>query len=178
MAGVGAAAQARKARKARSGNRDRERRRRDAETTGQRAEETRRAARHARPDPKPASPKRSSAAGTPKPNTTTQAPNATSAPGHADTTSRGVEDAAQTPRRMPHTCHAGVPRSQPRSLTDTSPPMTRTGVRTGQPPGQGTELPSWSCGFDSRHPLHQLSCIFERFGLTSRVPVPAACSIA
>ena len=52
-----------------------------------------------------------------------------------------------------HVPHAGVPRGQPRSLTGASPPLTRTIIRAGQPSFLATELPSWSCGFDSRHPL-------------------------
>jgi hypothetical protein len=88
--------------------------------------------------------------------------------GHADTPFKGV-DAARAPRRVPH---ARVSKGQLRSLTDTSPPMTWTSVRAGQQPGRGTDLPSWSCGFDSRHPLFfpSSSC---RFFETCPGSVPA-----
>jgi hypothetical protein len=54
--------------------------------------------------------------------------------------------------RATHVPHAKVPGGQPRSLTGTPPPMTRTGICAAQPAGRETELPSWSCGFDSRRP--------------------------
>ena len=39
--------------------------------------------------------------------------------------------------------------------------MTRTVVCAGQPIGRGPELPSCSCGFDSRHPLQQFIDVFQ-----------------
>jgi hypothetical protein len=72
---------------------------------------------------------------------------------HADIPSRDVDQTVRTLARATHVPHARVSEGQSRSLTGTRPPMTRHAVSAAHPPSRVTDLPSWSCGFDSRHPL-------------------------
>lgn len=89
-----------------------------------------------------------------------------------------------TPARATYVPYAGVPKGQSRSLTDKSAPMIRTDVRPGQPAGRATDLPSWPCGSDSRHPLFRrssgdlLGCLFAIAAAFDWHRMPVACPTA
>src|SRR5262245_46984168 len=70
----------------------------------------------------------------------------------------GNADHAEHLERVPHAKALG---GHSRSLTGSRPPSTWSVVVAAHPISQATELPSWSCGFDSRHLLPQVRATFS-----------------